>query len=65
MLTSVTIILITTLIIEPHHEKTNNVVSEQVRHNPKCTNTEDILDNKIDSTIHEAKTKALISSHYI
>ena len=26
---------------EPHHEKANNVVSEQVRHKPSCTNTED------------------------
>ena len=28
-------------ILEPHHEKTNNVVSEQVRHKPSCTGTED------------------------
>ena len=27
--------------LEPHHEKTNNVVSEQVRHKPNCTSTED------------------------
>ena len=26
---------------EPHHEKTNNVVSEQARHKPGCTSTED------------------------
>ena len=26
---------------EAHHEKTNNVVSEQVRHKPSCTVTED------------------------
>ena len=25
---------------EPHHEKTNNVVSEQVRHKPSCTSTQ-------------------------
>ena len=24
---------------EPHHEKTNNVVSEQVRHKPSCGST--------------------------
>ena len=27
-------------IIEPPHVKTNNVVSEQVRHKPTCTSTE-------------------------
>ena len=26
---------------EPCHEKTNNVVLEQVRHKPSCTSTED------------------------
>ena len=26
---------------ELRHEKTNNVVSEQARHNPSCTSTED------------------------
>ena len=26
---------------EPRHEKTNNVVSEQFRHKPGCTSTED------------------------
>ena len=26
---------------EPHHEKTNNVVFEQVQHKPSCTCTED------------------------
>ena len=26
---------------EPHHEKTNNVVSKQFRDKPCCTNTED------------------------
>ena len=26
---------------EPHHEKTNIVVSDQVRHKPGCTATED------------------------
>ena len=26
-------------IIEPHHEKTNNVVSEQARHKPSCAST--------------------------
>ena len=25
---------------EPHHEKTNDVVSEQVRHKPSCTSTQ-------------------------
>ena len=29
------------LIYELPHEKTNNVVSEQVRHKPSCTITED------------------------
>ena len=29
------------LINEPSREKTNNVVSEQVRHKPSCTNTEE------------------------
>ena len=29
------------LLIEPSREKTNNVVSEQVRHKPGCTSTED------------------------
>ena len=28
------------IIIEPPRGKTNNVVSEQVRHNPGCTSTE-------------------------
>ena len=28
-------------IIEPPRGKTNNVVSEQVRHKPGCTSTED------------------------
>ena len=28
-------------IYEPRYEKTDNVVSEQVRHKPSCTNTED------------------------
>ena len=28
------------LIFEPPHGKTNNVVSEQVRHKPACTSTE-------------------------
>ena len=28
---------------EVRHEKTNNVVSEHVRHNPSCTSTEDGL----------------------
>ena len=31
---------------EPHQEKTNNVVSEQVRHKPVFTSTEEILDLK-------------------
>ena len=26
---------------EPRHEKTNNVVSEQLGHKPSCTSTED------------------------
>ena len=25
------------VLFEPRHEKTNNVVSEQVRHKPSCT----------------------------
>ena len=29
------------IIIEPPREKTNNVVSEQVRHKPGCTSTDD------------------------
>ena len=29
------------VIYEPRREKTINVVSEQVRHKPSCTNTED------------------------
>ena len=29
------------LIYEPPHGKTNNVVSDQVRHKPTCTSTED------------------------
>ena len=28
-------------VFEPRHEKTNIVVSEQVRHKPSCTSTED------------------------
>ena len=28
-------------IIEPHYEKTNDVVSEQVQHKPSYTSTED------------------------
>ena len=33
-------ILLYTLIYEPPHEKTNNVVSEQVQHKSGCTVTE-------------------------
>ena len=29
------------LLFEPQHEKTNFVVSDQVRHKPSCTITED------------------------
>ena len=29
------------LLFEPRHEKTNNVISEQVHHQPICTSTED------------------------
>ena len=52
---------------EPHHEKTNNVVFEQVQHKMVCTIIEDgqkleILDlESRNRTIHVAKTKALIS----
>ena len=53
---------------EPHHEKTNNVVSEQVRHKLSCADTGDgqRLENfgirkKRTCTIREAKTKTLIS----
>ena len=28
-------------IFEPQHEKTNNVVSDQVEHKPRCASTED------------------------
>ena len=30
-----------TYTIEPHHEKTNNVVSEQFQHKPSCTSAAD------------------------
>ena len=30
-------------LFEPRHQKTNNVVSEQVQHKPSCTSTEDSL----------------------
>ena len=48
---------------EPHRGKTNNVVSEQVRHKPACTSTERARSLKfwIYCTIRVAKTKALIS----
>ena len=51
---------------EPRHEKTNNVVFEQVQHKPSCTSTEDgyrleILDIESRGMVHIAKTKALIS----
>ena len=29
------------LLFESHHEKTNNVVFEQVQHKPVCADTED------------------------
>ena len=49
---------------EPVREKTNNLGSEQVRHQPGCTVTEDgyrleVLD--LESTIRVAKTTALVS----
>ena len=31
-------------LFEPRHEKTSNVVSEQVRHKPSCKGTEDGLE---------------------
>ena len=51
---------------EPPRGKTNNVVSEQVRHKPACKSTTkswklEISDLKGKCTIHVAKTKALIS----
>ena len=59
---------------EPRHEKANNVVSKQVRHNPSCTSTEDGLRLEIlglesreiilsvqQKTEVQQKTKALIS----
>ena len=51
---------------EPVREKTNNLGSDQVRHKPACTVTEDgqrleILDLESRGTIRVAKTKALIS----
>ena len=45
----------------PRHEKTNNMVSEQVRQKPSCTSKEDgYRAGNRNSTIHVAKTKALI-----
>ena len=29
------------IVFEPPHEKTNNVISEQFSHKPSCTSTED------------------------
>ena len=53
---------------EPVREKTNNLGSDQVRHKPGCTVTEDgyklessDLRKKRNCTICVAKTKALIS----
>ena len=48
---------------EPPREKTNNVVSKQVRHKPGCTVTEAgwKLKKKRKYTIRVAKTKAMIS----
>ena len=48
---------------EPPRGKTNNVVSEQVRHKPTCTVTEKSFGFKKNRkcTIRVAKTKALIS----
>ena len=47
---------------EPPRGKTNNVVSEQVRHKPTCTSTEAGWKLEIlELSIRVAKTKALIS----
>ena len=53
---------------EPRHEKTNNVVFEQVRHKLSCTSTEVWLEavnfefmQKRNCTIRVVKTKVLIS----
>ena len=45
---------------EPHHEKIWSRVSNQVRHKPGCTTTDDGLKLwiKRDCTIYEVKTKA-------
>ena len=55
------------VINEPPFGKTNNVVSEQARHKPSCTSTEDGYRLEMDlkcrenCTIRVAKTNALIS----
>ena len=60
----------TKILFEPRHEKTNNMVSEQVRHKPSYTSAEygwrletlGLLESRgILLSIHVAKTKALIS----
>ena len=49
-------------LFEPRHEKTNDLVSNQVRHKPGCTATEDgYMLEKRYCIIRVAKTKALIS----
>ena len=56
------------LLFEPVREKTNNMGSDQVRHKPGCTVTEDeyrlelfAVESREYCTICVAKTKALIS----
>ena len=47
---------------EPHYEKNNHIVSEQVRHKPSSTSTEDkyrdIEKEELYYTIRVAKTKS-------
>ena len=47
VLTSYTNLYLYWLLCEPVHEKTNNMGSDQVRHKPACTVTEDGLNLEI------------------